>query len=191
MSFTVQADQGTIPPFDGAPIKAALFLRNIEEFAARNGWLTLLLKGYIITRGMITCASADALLNIKNHHLDPVEHPLPESLQDPPDPPIAATRNSEYTPTAEDRRLYQSSPEIFLHSSSIVLEHILKAVSNPDVARRIRTPVAPCDPPAASSAFSCAISADLGVSVADAGVAAGGAVPGQPPLHRPLANPTP
>ena len=128
MSSTDQAE-GQLPPFDGTPIQAALFLRDIGEYAARHGYLTLLLKGFWVSRGTIYCASGDALLNVKNYYLDPTVHPLPDNIQDPPNPPIAATRNSNYTPTADDRRLYAASPEIFLATCAIVSEKILQSIT--------------------------------------------------------------
>ena len=139
MSSTDQSEQGQLPAFDGTPIQAALFLRDIGEYAARHGYLTLLLKGFFVSRGTIFCASADALLDVKNFYLDPIGHPLPSNIMEPPNPPIAATRNCTYVPTADDRRLYAASPEIFLATSAIVAERMIAAVTSPDVARRIRT----------------------------------------------------
>ena len=82
------------PEWDGSPIQASLFLRNIGEYVEKQGLCTLLLKGYFVSRNMIICASGDALLACKLFHSDPVAHPLLSNIQQPPDPPIAATRDA-------------------------------------------------------------------------------------------------
>ena len=127
--------------WNGQPINASLFLREIGEYAARKGFLTLLLQGYFVSKNVIVCASADAAQAVKLFHLDPVLNPMPNQPLDvlnPPDPPIEATRNATYALTADDKKLYVASPELFNHASQQHCSDIISRINNPDVARRVR-----------------------------------------------------
>ena len=130
--------QAGINDFDGTPIKASLFLRDIGEYAAHHGMLTLLLQGWFVSKNTIICASSDVVPLVKAHYQDPVNNPLPNDIQHPPNPPTMATRASVYNPTVEDKKLFVASPELFMHQCAVVLQQILNAIKNPDVARRIR-----------------------------------------------------
>ena len=129
----------SLPDWDGSPIGASLHLRNIGEYAEQQGLGTLLLKGYFVSRNMIICCSGDAVLACKLYHSDPIAHPLPSDIQNPPNPPAEATRESAYIPTTEDRRTYTASPEIFMHASSMLCQTLLSSITNRDVARRVRS----------------------------------------------------
>ena len=95
-----------IEPFDGSPIQAALFLRHIGQFASREGMLTLLLQNWFVSRNTIICCSNDICPLVKAHYQDPMDNPLPNDNQNPPNPVSPATRDSTYTLTTEDRKLY-------------------------------------------------------------------------------------
>ena len=112
---TLSQDASTdssLKPFDGTPIQASLFLRNIGEFAAKKGFLTLLLRSYYISRDQIVVANADLIPILRNHFT--TGFPLNDDIQNPPDPPVEATRNAAYTPTTADNKLYTASPELFV-----------------------------------------------------------------------------
>ena len=128
-----------ISPWDGSPIKASLFLRDIGEYASQCGMLTLLLQGWFVNKTTIVTANADIIIIVKDHYADPLTNTMPTNIQEPPNPPIPATRTSTYNPTTEDKKLFIASPELFMAQSQVVLEAILHAISNPDVKRRVRT----------------------------------------------------
>ena len=135
------AQPGQLAPFNGQPIMASLFLRNIGEYAARNGFLTLLLQGYFVSRNVLVCASTDAAQAVKLFHIDPANNPMPHTPLDvlnPADPPIEATRDSTYVLSAEERKLYTASPELFNHASQTRASEIISSIENPDVG---------CSPP--------------------------------------------
>ena len=74
------SDQDRIPPFDGTPIKASLFLRDIGEHAARHGYLSLLLQGYWVSRNLLIVASSDVIPQVRNFYTDAVNNPLPSRV---------------------------------------------------------------------------------------------------------------
>ena len=129
-----------LPAWDGTPIKASLFLRDIGDHAAEHGYLSLLLNSYFISRQQIITASSDVVPMVRQHFSDPVAFPLADDIQNPPDPPLPATRDTTYVLTAEDRRLYVASPEILLAESSRWCQVILSAISNPARRHATRTP---------------------------------------------------
>ena len=62
-----ESTDSTIKPFNGTPMEASLFLRNIGEHAAQKGYLTLLLRSYYVSRDQIICANADLIPLIRQH----------------------------------------------------------------------------------------------------------------------------
>ena len=62
-----------LPKWDGMPITANIFLRDIGEHAARHGFWTLLLQGHFVSRSMIICASSDVVAQVRAHHLDSLD----------------------------------------------------------------------------------------------------------------------
>ena len=127
-----------LDPWDGTPITASLFLRNIGDFAAQQGWYSLLMKGYFVHRGNICTVSNDAIATIRAHFHDAAANPLPDDIQNPPSP-MPATRDCTYVPTTDDRRTFVASPEIFMCESQRHAETLLAAIQDPDVRRRVRS----------------------------------------------------
>ena len=83
----------TLKSFDGTPIAASLFLRHIGEYAAKKGFLNLLLRSYYVSKhDQIVVATADLIPVIRQHFHSPAEFPFTDDIQNPPDPPVAATR---------------------------------------------------------------------------------------------------
>ena len=91
MDTTMPSTNTQIQPWDGSPITASLFLRNIADFAAQHGWYSLLMKGYFVNRGTICTVSNDAIAAIRAHFQDATANPLPDDIQNPPSP-MPATR---------------------------------------------------------------------------------------------------
>ena len=136
-NLTSSKGQDPLPNWDGTPIAASLFLRNVGDYAAQHGFYSLLLKDYFVSRGVIFTANADATGRIRAHFNDPAANPLPDNIQDPPIP-VPTTAECTYVPTTEDRRLYNTSPLIFASEASRRNEEILSAIIDPDVRRRLR-----------------------------------------------------
>ena len=86
MDTTTPSTNTQIQPWDGSPITASLFLRNIADFAAQHGWYSLLMKGYFVNRGTICTVSNDAIAAIRAHFQDANANPLPDDIQNPPSP---------------------------------------------------------------------------------------------------------
>ena len=129
-----------LPKWDGTPIRASLFLRDIGEYAAQRSFLTLLLNDYFVSKSAntIIAANADVVLAVKQHFSDPVAHPLADDIQHPNLHPRVPSSDCTYTLTAEDKRLYNASPALFLCECSVHCQTLICAISNPDVARRVR-----------------------------------------------------
>ena len=81
-----------IKPWDGSSIRAALFLRSIREHSLKNGYFTLLLQGFYVSRNTIIVASPSTVTSVKQFYTDPEEFPLPADIFNPPNPPLAANR---------------------------------------------------------------------------------------------------
>ena len=128
-----------LKPWEGTPITAALWLRSIYEHALQHGYATLLLKNYFISRNMIIVANADCIVSIKQYYMNPNQFPLPDQIQNPPNPPVPATRNVDYAPTVEEKKIYLASPELFLAKCSELNEKCLSVIENSTMQRRIRT----------------------------------------------------
>ena len=95
------------------------------------------MKGYFVNRGTICTVSNDAIAAIRAHFQDANANPLPDDIQNPPSP-MPATRDCTYVPTADERRTFLASPEIFACESQRHAETILAAIQDPDVRRRVR-----------------------------------------------------
>ena len=104
MTESSVSSEKALPPFDGTPIEASLFLRKLSEHAAQKGYLTLLLQSYYVSRDHIVCASADLIPLIRQQFTSATDQPLAADIQDPPDPPYPASRDASYTPTAADNK---------------------------------------------------------------------------------------
>ena len=137
-NITLSAE-APLAPFDSTPITAALFLRNIGEYAAKKGFLTLLLRSYYISRDQITIVANADLIPALRQAITTDNHPVAEDIQTPPDPPAPATRDTTYTPTTADSRLYTASPELFMSRCTMHCQELLSAISDPDIARRVRS----------------------------------------------------
>ena len=79
-----------IKPWDGSSIRASLFLRTILEHSLKNGYFTLLLQGFYVSRNTIIVASPSTVTSVKQFYTDPEEFPLPTDIFNPPNPPLAA-----------------------------------------------------------------------------------------------------
>ena len=129
---------GTLPKWDGTPIRASLFLRDIGEYAAQRGFLPLLLADYFVSKHLIIAANADVVARVKAHFNNPIAVPLPVDIQNPSRNPLIPSSDCTYTLTAEDKKSFCASPALFLCESSVHCQTLLSAISNPDVARRVR-----------------------------------------------------
>ena len=132
-------NHNTIKPWDGSAIRASLFLRSILEHSLKNGYFTLLLQGFYVSRNTIIVASPSTVNVVKQYYTDPIAFPLHTDIYNPPNPPLPANRlPSEHPLSADDKRIYLVSPELLLAESAVHCESIISAVTNPNVARRLR-----------------------------------------------------
>ena len=136
--FSTTSAAVTLPKWDGTPIRASLFLRDIGEYAAQRSFLSLLLCDYYVSKNMIIAANADVVARVKEHFNNPIANPLPDDIQHPNLNPRVPSSDCTYNLTAEDKKLYCASPALFLCESSVHCQTLLSAITNPDVARRIR-----------------------------------------------------
>ena len=91
--------------WDGQAMTANLFLRSIAEHAAANNYLNLLLRSYHVSKNQVIIPNPDLIPIIRQSFEagnTAIDH---ESIQHPPDPPPAMTREGSYTLTAEDKKI--------------------------------------------------------------------------------------
>ena len=135
-SFT---NANKLKPWDGSSIRASLFLRTIYEHSLKNGYFTLLLQGFYVNRNTIIVASPSTVNAVKQYYTDPTQFPLPSDIYNPPNPPLPANRiPGDHPLSADDKRIYLVSPELLLAEAAVQCENIIGAVTNPNVARRLR-----------------------------------------------------
>ena len=123
-----------LPEWDGSSIKAALFLRDIQEWLERKGMVDLPLKGFFASRNVLIIVSADHLAHVKAFFMGNAI--LPNDFQDPPDPPVAATLDCTYNLTVDDKKQYVASPQLFLAESAKLNAQALQRITNTTVQRR-------------------------------------------------------
>ena len=121
--------------WDGTAIKASLFLRDISDFAEQRGWLSLLLHSYYTSKNSQIITASNDMIPILRAHFS--GEPMQGDIQNPP-LPHPATRDTTYVLSAEEKKTFTPAPELFVTQSAIVNSHILKAILNPDVQRRVR-----------------------------------------------------
>ena len=138
MVTNMDSHTSKIKPWDGMPITASLFLRDIGEHAAEHGYLTLLLQNWVTSKNTIIVLNPDIIPRIRAAYQNPEQQILHEDIQNPPTPPMTAARDGNYSMTAEDKRQFCNSPELFFAMSGQRAAAIIGSIQNTTIARRVR-----------------------------------------------------